>query len=988
MQEKDCSTLVTFVQAACQCRPGGQGNITNQVQTHSPQNGSQIYEIIGNATRPVNGSGASSPIWQVFPAGDVPIFSMYDLYSDPVTKEAIDVMIQTQQPVITKSFDDDTSTLRRTMFGTQNSARGNLMLTPVVVRIGDITNVIGSIVFDVDWAYIAGATVPMRSKGIQLVLENSSGQQRTFRSNGHYVEFVGVGDLHYPSYSDMWQASSFDDYRTIQSTTASYTTGKPSQLDCAYRIKVYSSPEFHASFISHQPRLYAVVVFMIFVFTSLTFLAYDCYVARRQRKVMNAVLQRDEIMTSLFPAAIHERLFTPAPANHNGAVVQLMKTIRSIRNRTSFRRSFLTSNTTASLSLPRSEPIAEYFPMVSIVFADISGFTAWCSEREPSQVFELLETVYQVFDKLVNRMGIFKVETTGDCYVAAAGIPCYQADHAVRAVKFAFECVLHIHELTQQLESTLGPNTSSLSIRVGVHSGSIIGGVLRGDKYRFQLFGDTMNTTSRMQTTGEVNKIQISSTTARFLEEAGKASWIKPRDVPVRLKGKGVVQTFWADPLMPDDESYSEIRDFFIGDETIPWGETRLSCLVAGKSSDASKIKRLAEWNTDLLMRLLKKVVADRSKRRRRRSSILASGSNHGTPFDQVVEVLPLEVFSEKAAQIETELQSVEINGNVRSQLFDYVAEIASLYHDNPFHDFEHASHVAMSAAKVLMRIVNPTVFSDQGSIKNRRLVALKRQLHNRTFGISSDMFLQFAIVFSSVVHDVDHTGVSNAQLVKEDQDAAQRYNQKCVAEQNSIDLAWNLLKMEKYKDLFHCICPSEHDECRFRQLLVNAVIATDIADTELQRSRRNRWDAAFTYFHESPSDDFPVTKEVMDRKATIVYEYIMQASDVAHTMQHWRVYKLWNARLFEERYKAYLNGREDHDPSIGWYQGQISFFDAFVIPLAKNLESCGVFGVSSDEYLIYALENRHEWVLKGEDIVRSMVDKCGVGCEEGYIKV
>jgi hypothetical protein len=116
-----------------------------------------------------------------------------------------------------------------------------------------------------------------------------------------------------------------------------------------------------------------------------------------------------------------------------------------------------------------------------------------------------------------------------------------------------------------------------------------------------------------------------------------------------------------------------------------------------------------------------------------------------------------------------------------------------------------------------------------------------------------------------------------------------------------------------------------------------------------------------------------------MDRKATIVFDYIIQASDVAHTMQHWKVYKQWNERLFEERYKAYLQGREVEDPAIGWYQGEVWFFDNYVIPLAKKLETCGVFGVSSDEYLSYALENRHEWELKGNDIVKSMVKKCSI---------
>ena len=97
-------------------------------------------------------------------------------------------------------------------------------------------------------------------------------------------------------------------------------------------------------------------------------------------------------------------------------------------------------------------------------------------------------------------------------------------------------------------------------------------------------------------------------------------------------------------------------------------------------------------------------------------------------------------------------------------------------------------------------------------------------------------------------------------------------------------------------------------------------------------------------------------------RKATIVLEHLIQASDVAHTMQHWHVYIKWNERLFEELYKAYLDGRADTDPSISWYQGEMGFFDFSIMPLAEKLASCGVFGVFSAEYLDYAETNRREW--------------------------
>ena len=74
--------------------------------------------------------------------------------------------------------------------------------------------------------------------------------------------------------------------------------------------------------------------------------------------------------------------------------------------------------------------------------------------------------------------------------------------------------------------------------------------------------------------------------------------------------------------------------------------------------------------------------------------------------------------------------------------------------------------------------------------------------------------------------------------------------------------------------------------------------------------------------------------------------------------------------------YNAYRDGRTDKDPSEFWFQGEIGFFDFYIIPLAKKLKNCGVFGVSSDEYLNYALENRRRWLDQGESVVEQMLEK------------
>lgn len=265
---------------------------------------------------------------------------------------------------------------------------------------------------------------------------------------------------------------------------------------------------------------------------------------------------------------------------------------------------------------------------------------------------------------------------------------------------------------------------------------------------------------------------------------------------------------------------------------------------------------------------------------------------------------------------------------------------------------------------KLLSRVIAPDV-KELGNNSNAQ------NLHDHTYGITSDPLTRFAVIISALIHDIDHPGVPNAQLIKEGDPMAKQYNNKSIAEQNSVDLAWELLHEPAYKDLRHCIYQTETELTRFRQLIVNSVLATDIMDKDLKALRNQKWDKAFTDHGTQDS-----ARDSINRKATIVIEHLIQASDVAHTMQHWHIYCKWNARLFEEMYKAYVEGRAEQDPSTFWYKGEIGFLDFYVIPLAKKLKECGVFGVSSDEYLQYAMNNRDEWERKGEAIVKNLVQK------------
>lgn len=210
-------------------------------------------------------------------------------------------------------------------------------------------------------------------------------------------------------------------------------------------------------------------------------------------------------------------------------------------------------------------------------------------------------------------------------------------------------------------------------------------------------------------------------------------------------------------------------------------------------------------------------------------------------------------------------------------------------------------------------------------------------------------------------------------QLIKEDARLSTLYKNKSIAEQNSFDVAWTLLMSDDFVSLRKCIFQSDDEVERFRQILVNFVLATDIFDKELNERRTKRWMKAFMPSMDDQEEESCINNK-HDLKATAIFEHIIQASDVSHTMQHWIVYRKWNQKLFHEMYQAYRAGRMGVDPSTFWYQGEISFFDNYIIPLAKKLKDCHIFGASSDEYHMYAVQNRAEWQARGQEIVQEML--------------
>ncbi|XP_034486759.1 soluble guanylate cyclase 88E isoform X2 [Drosophila innubila] len=177
----------------------------------------------------------------------------------------------------------------------------------------------------------------------------------------------------------------------------------------------------------------------------------------------------------------------------------------------------------------------EMFDSVSILFSDIVTFTEICSRITPMEVVSMLNAMYSIFDTLTERNSVYKVETIGDAYMVVAGAPDKDANHAERVCDMALDMVDAITDLKD-------PSTGQhLRIRVGVHSGAVVAGIVGLKMPRYCLFGDSVNTASRMESTSIAMKIHISESTKVLI---GPNYKILERG-EIDVKGKGTMKTYW-----------------------------------------------------------------------------------------------------------------------------------------------------------------------------------------------------------------------------------------------------------------------------------------------------------------------------------------------------------------------------------------------------------------------------------------------------------
>jgi adenylate cyclase len=178
------------------------------------------------------------------------------------------------------------------------------------------------------------------------------------------------------------------------------------------------------------------------------------------------------------------------------------------------------------------EHIAEGYPDVTVLFADIAGFTPWAQQTDPARVVALLDALFSRFDALAAEHAVEKIKTIGDSYMAVAGVPDPSTEHAGDALELARAMLVGMAEWRTATGTTL-------ELRVGLASGAVVGGVIGDKRIQFDLWGDTVNTAARMESSGLPGRIQVSASTWGLLRDRYA---FERRDVDV--KGLGPMVTY------------------------------------------------------------------------------------------------------------------------------------------------------------------------------------------------------------------------------------------------------------------------------------------------------------------------------------------------------------------------------------------------------------------------------------------------------------
>jgi len=619
-----------------------------------------------------------------------------------------------------------------------------------------------------------------------------------------------------------------------------------------------------------------------------------------------------------------------------------------------------------------------YFENVTLFFSDLVGFTNICDKVEPWDVIDMLNQLYCVMDYLAQKFGIYKMGTIGDSYMCCSGLPTSDEMHAENIANFSIavlECIKHV----------CSPSDGApINLRIGIHCGKCLAGVVGNLTPMYCLFGDLINTTSRHESTGKPGKIQCSSLLYGRLMHCSKFSAEQFRFTSrglVPMKGKGECYTYWLEGGTEDNEIagpeaikklYIEVgemlaaknvkkRCYFRRSGTVvtilDGGTLTTSNSSIVKNSDDEELST-GSFSSDTVAH---EKYLDEEEHILSRDDILAidhiietegndqlflheswSKLKWNTSFTrdelvtQVYELLSFLLM--RCLSKNNHISLIDV-GQLQKELQRVVQRVSILYRDeNRFHNWHHACHVVLGVSYLMRRV----------------------QEDDNITTIVTEPWYAFILAFAALIHDIKHAGVTNMQLEAEGNAVAQVYaDYGSFQERQSLNVGISIL-VEEFPELACQVllgCPL------FIRYMNYIIVSTDVVSTEVQAKCLEKYMKVVNI-----SD--PKQNNMDIEQAEAIMAHLMLLADVGHCSQQYETFLYWNKAFFEERLSAFLNNRGS-DPRDGWYAAQISFLSNYVLPLAGRCESLmgGHYGLKEG-----VERNIERWLMEGEAWTNQMI--------------
>uniref|UniRef100_A0A7S1BMB6 Phosphodiesterase n=1 Tax=Corethron hystrix TaxID=216773 RepID=A0A7S1BMB6_9STRA len=352
--------------------------------------------------------------------------------------------------------------------------------------------------------------------------------------------------------------------------------------------------------------------------------------------------------------------------------------------------------------------------------------------------------------------------------------------------------------------------------------------------------------------------------------------------------------------------------------------------------------------------------------------------------IDQVVALLEHRLSLALDAQVRKPRLSCEAKAELRA----YVTCIESLYNQVEYHSFQHIVHAIISMNKLIEMVVNSQLIRES---------IIEEEVY----------YTHFLMIFSVLIHDVAHTGMSNKILLDQNHAFVGKYGCVSTAETLSIDLSINILFHNEFSKIKCAILPTIHHKIKFGKVIFSSILCTDIASSDRMKMCKMRFDTLKDTLDNSQHDMQPkkevcgpqlcklvsfkenfhkfsflsdeeletyhselvCTQETL--KSMVLTESLMQTADIAHTMQDWKNFLKWNYRLYKELMNCHRQGFM-HNPSQHWSQGEIGFFEGYVIPLATRTEFC--FRNAPLKLVKLANNNLRRWRIQGDAVTKLFI--------------